>query len=94
MHLGTRGSKAGQLITFLWDTEFEKLYLIVDLIDMRFLKYFGSLGLGLIQSEVEEFDAAVEVLDHRGESNPRIELFFQIGKQKECLSGFGRAGFH
>jgi hypothetical protein len=31
---------------------------------------------------------------NRAGSTPRIELFFQIGKQKGGLSGVGRAGFH
>ncbi len=38
VHLGTKGSKAGQLITFLRDTEFEKLYLVGDLIDIWALR--------------------------------------------------------
>ena len=38
VHLGTRGSKAGVLLDFLKDAEFETLYLVGDLIDIWALR--------------------------------------------------------
>ena len=38
VHLGTRGSKAAALLEFLRDTEFEKLYLVGDLVDIWSLR--------------------------------------------------------
>ncbi len=38
VHLGTRGSKAAALLEFLRDTEFEKLYLVGDLVDIWALR--------------------------------------------------------
>ncbi len=38
VHLGTRGSKAGALLKFLKESEFETLYLVGDLIDIWALR--------------------------------------------------------
>jgi len=78
VHLGTRGSKAAALLEFLRDTEFEKLYLVGDLVDIWALRraiYWP-----------QDHNDVIQKLLRKGRKG--TEIIYIPGNHDEFLSGF------
>lgn len=78
VHLGTRGSKAGVLLDFLKDAEFETLYLVGDLIDI------WALRRGIYWPQ--EHNDVIQKLLRKGRKG--TEIIYIIGNHDEFLSAF------
>jgi UDP-2,3-diacylglucosamine pyrophosphatase LpxH len=78
VHLGTKGSKAAELIDFLRDTEFETLYLVGDLIDI------WALRRGIYWPQ--EHNDVIQKLLRKGRKG--TEIIYIIGNHDEFLSAF------
>jgi len=78
VHLGTKGSKAGALLEFLRDTEFEKLYLVGDLIDI------WALRRGIYWPQ--EHNDVIQKLLRKGRKG--TEVIYVIGNHDEFLASF------
>jgi UDP-2,3-diacylglucosamine pyrophosphatase LpxH len=78
VHLGTKGSKARALLGFIRDHEFEKLYLVGDIIDIWALKR------GLFWPQ-EHNDVIQKLLR---KSRKGTELIYIPGNHDEFLSGY------
>ncbi len=78
VHLGTRGSQAGALLDFLKDAEFEKLYLVGDLIDI------WSLRRGIYWPQ--EHNDVIQKLLRKGRKG--TEIIYIIGNHDEFLASF------
>jgi len=78
VHLGTRGSKAGLLLDFLKDVEFETLYLVGDLIDI------WALRRGIYWPQ--EHNDVIQKLLRKGRKG--TEIIYIIGNHDEFLSAF------
>ena len=83
LHLGTRGSNAGAVLTFLRENEFDTLYLVGDLIDvwsLRRSRYWPQSHNDVIQ----------KILRH---GRKGAQLIYIPGNHDEFLRGFyGRYG--
>jgi UDP-2,3-diacylglucosamine pyrophosphatase LpxH len=78
VHLGTRGSKATELLNFLRETEFDTLYIVGDLIDIWALRraiYWP-----------QEHNDVVQKLLRKGRKG--TEIIYIIGNHDEFLEGF------
>jgi UDP-2,3-diacylglucosamine pyrophosphatase LpxH len=78
VHLGTRGSKAADLLNFLRETEFETLYIVGDLIDIWALRraiYWP-----------QEHNDVVQKLLRKGRKG--TEIIYIIGNHDEFLDRF------
>ena len=78
VHLGTKGSKASHLIAFLRDNEFEKLYLVGDLIDI------WALRRGIYWPQ--EHNDVIQKLLRKGRKG--TEIIYIIGNHDEFLASF------
>lgn len=78
MHLGTRGCKAGALLEFLRDTEFDTLYLVGDLIDI------WSLRRGIYWPQ--DHNDIIQKLLRKGRKG--TEIIYIPGNHDEFVSGF------
>ena len=78
VHLGTRGSKAGVLLDFLNDVEFDTLYLVGDLIDI------WALRRGIYWPQ--EHNDVIQKLLRKGRKG--TEIIYIIGNHDEFLSAF------
>ncbi len=78
VHLGTRGCKAGALLRFLRDTEFETLYLVGDLLDI------WALRRGIYWPQAH--NDVIQKLLRRGRKG--TEIIYVIGNHDEFLSRF------
>lgn len=78
VHLGTRGSNAGALLNFLRDAEFEKLYLVGDLIDI------WALRRGIFWPQTH--NDVVQKLLRKGRKG--TEIIYIVGNHDEFLSRF------
>jgi UDP-2,3-diacylglucosamine pyrophosphatase LpxH len=78
VHLGTRGSNAAALLTFLRENEFETLYLVGDLIDI------WSLRRGIFWPQ-EHNDVIQKLLR---KSRKGTEIIYIIGNHDEFLERF------
>ena len=78
VHLGTRGSKAGALLAFLRDVEFDTLYLVGDLIDI------WALRRGIYWPQ--EHNDIIQKLLRKGRKG--TEIIYIIGNHDEFLSAF------
>ena len=78
VHLGTRGSRADALLSFLKETEFETLYLVGDLIDI------WSLRRGIYWPQ-EHNDVLQKIL-RKGRKG--TEIIYIVGNHDEFLAGF------
>jgi UDP-2,3-diacylglucosamine pyrophosphatase LpxH len=78
VHLGTRGSKAGVLLDFLKDVEFDTLYLVGDLIDI------WALRRGIYWPQ--EHNDVIQKLLRKGRKG--TEIIYIIGNHDEFLSAF------
>jgi len=78
VHLGTRGSKAGALLQFLKDAEFETLYLVGDLIDI------WALRRGIYWPQ--DHNDVVQKLLRRARKG--TEIIYIVGNHDEFLSRF------
>jgi UDP-2,3-diacylglucosamine pyrophosphatase LpxH len=78
VHLGTKGSKAGALLEFLRDNEFEKLYLVGDLIDI------WALRRGIYWPQ--EHNDVIQKLLRKGRKG--TEVIYIIGNHDEFLASF------
>jgi UDP-2,3-diacylglucosamine pyrophosphatase LpxH len=78
VHLGTRGSNAAALLSFLRDSEFETLYLVGDLIDI------WALRRGIFWPQ-EHNDVIQKLLR---KSRKGTEIIYIIGNHDEFLSRF------
>ncbi len=78
VHLGTRGSKATSLLTFLRDVEFDTLYLVGDLIDI------WALRRGIYWPQ--EHNDIIQKILRKGRKG--TEIIYIIGNHDEFLSAF------
>ena len=78
VHLGTRGSRASELLDFLKDTEFETLYLVGDLIDI------WALRRGIYWPQ--EHNDVIQKILRKGRKGTKI--IYIIGNHDEFLAGF------
>ena len=78
VHLGTKGSKAEELLVFLRDTEFETLYLVGDLIDI------WALRRGIYWPQ--EHNDVIQKLLRKGRKG--TEIIYIIGNHDEFLGSF------
>ena len=78
VHLGPRGSKAGALLAFLRDVEFDTLYLVGDLIDI------WALRRGIYWPQ--EHNDIIQKLLRKGRKG--TEIIYIIGNHDEFLSAF------
>jgi UDP-2,3-diacylglucosamine pyrophosphatase LpxH len=78
VHLGTRGSQAGALLEFLRDAEFDRLYLVGDIIDI------WSLRRGIYWPQ--EHNDVIQKLLRKGRKG--AEIIYIPGNHDEFLSGY------
>lgn len=78
VHLGTRGCKAGALLEFLRETEFDTLYLVGDLIDI------WSLRRGIYWPQ--DHNDIIQKLLRKGRKG--TEIIYIPGNHDEFVSGF------
>jgi UDP-2,3-diacylglucosamine pyrophosphatase LpxH len=78
VHLGTRGSKAADLLNFLRETEFETLYVVGDLIDI------WALRRGIYWPQ--EHNDVIQKLLRKGRKG--TEIIYIIGNHDEFLDRF------
>ncbi len=78
VHLGTRGCKAGALLEFLRETEFDTLYLVGDLIDI------WSLRRGIYWPQPH--NDIIQKLLRKGRKG--TEIIYIPGNHDEFVSGF------
>ena len=78
VHLGTRGCKAGALLEFLRETEFETLYLVGDLIDIWSLRrgiYWPQAHNDVIQKLLRKGRKGTEIIYIPGNHDEFISEF-------------------
>jgi UDP-2,3-diacylglucosamine pyrophosphatase LpxH len=78
VHLGTRGSRAGDLLNFLRETEFETLYLVGDLIDIWALRraiYWPQEHNDVIQKLLRKGRKGTEIIYIVGNHDDFLQRF-------------------
>ncbi len=78
VHLGTKGSKASELLAFLRDTEFETLYLVGDLIDIWALRrgiYWPQEHNDVVQKLLRKGRKGTEIIYITGNHDEFLERF-------------------
>lgn len=78
IHLGTRGSRAGALLEFLKETDFETLYLLGDVIDIWALKrglYWPQEHNDVIQKMLRKARKGTEIIYVTGNHDEFLDKF-------------------
>lgn len=92
VHLGTRGSKAAALLQFLRENEFERLYLVGDIIDVWALRraiYWPQEHNDVIQKILRKGRKGTEIIYIPGNHDEFLQgfhgMYASVSLQKNCV---------